>query len=287
MPKNSRRTFGSGLESVLNVASLSMEALKSDSNKSQELKQLMVHQMIPGKYQPRQDFDQGALKELSESISKHGILQPILVRKSALNEYEIIAGERRWRAAQLAGLQQVPVLICNITNESALAFGIIENIQRKDLNPLEEAFALKRLIDEFEMTHEQVAQSVGRSRAQITNTLRLLNLTKPVQELLVAQKIEVGHAKLLLVFTPEKQEEIAQLIINRKLTVRATEILVHSKKTNSVVTEKPLHQKCGEWSRALTRKFSSTVQVKIDEAGFGKVIIHVNSLDQIEFLMDM
>ncbi len=288
MAINSRRTFGSGLDAVIGVVGTSVEELKAHPNNKQELKQVMVHQVVPGKFQPRREFDQASLQELSDSIAAQGILQPIIVRKSGLNEYEIVAGERRWRAAQIAGLHQVPVITCDITNESALAFGLIENIQRQDLNPIEEAFALKRLIEEFKMTHEKIAHSIGRSRAMVSNMLRLLNLTQSVQQLLITKKLDVGHVKVLLVFTPEEQEEIASIIIERKLTVRATEKLVQSRKTGVVgkLDIKRPHPKCEEWGRALTSKLSSKVQVRLNEAGSGKVIIHVDSTDDVEWLIE-
>lgn len=181
--KPSRRSFGGGLDSVLNVINTDVKTFETQS-KQEIVKCVVVHKILPGKFQPRKDFDPERLKDLASSIKKQGILQPIIVRECVDNEYEIIAGERRWRAAQMAGLQKVPVIICNISDESALAFGLIENIQRQDLNPIEEAVAIKRLIEEFKMTHEKVADSIGRSRAVVSNMLRLLNLTPSVQELL-------------------------------------------------------------------------------------------------------
>ena len=201
MTTSLRKNFGGGLDAVLGA--VNSDAVVSE-NAGKELKTLMVQQLSPGIYQPRREFDQVALQELSNSIASQGIVQPIVVRNSGNEKYEIIAGERRWRAAQMAGLQQVPVITCDISDESALAFGLIENIQRQDLNPLEEAFVLKWLIEEFKMTHEQVAKSVGRSRATVSNMLRLLNLSQPVQVQLVSKQLDVGHAKLLLVFSTEE-----------------------------------------------------------------------------------
>ncbi len=201
MTTSLRKNFGGGLDAVLGA--VNSDAVVSE-NAGKELKTLMVQQLSPGIYQPRREFDQVALQELSNSIASQGIVQPIVVRNSGNEKYEIIAGERRWRAAQMAGLQQVPVITCDISDESALAFGLIENIQRQDLNPIEEAFVLKWLIEEFKMTHEQVAKSVGRSRATVSNMLRLLNLSQPVQVQLVSKQLDVGHAKLLLVFSTEE-----------------------------------------------------------------------------------
>lgn len=284
---DSRRTFGGGLKAVLGATNTNVAELKSDL-KRQELKQVMVHQITPGKFQPRKDFNQIALQELSNSIAAQGILQPIVVRQFGFDEYEIITGERRWRAAQMAGLQQVPVIVCNISDESALAFGLIENIQRQDLNPIEEAAALKRLIEEFNMTHEQVAKSIGRSRAMVSNMLRLLNLTPSVQELLISKKLDVGHAKVLLVFTPDEQKEMALTIIARKMTVRAAEKLVQSKRAGSDkrVNANQAHPKCDEWGKALTKKLSFKVNVRLNETGLGKIVIRVESPEEVEWLIE-
>jgi len=284
---SSRRSFGSGLDAVLGAVNVEADKLKTQTNQ-QTFKQVMVHQVMPGRFQPRKEFDPQALKELSDSIAKQGILQPIVVRECGHNEYEIIAGERRWRAAQMAELQQIPVIICNISDESALAFGLIENIQRQDLNPIEEAAALRRLIEEFKMTHEKVAESIGRSRAVVSNMLRLLNLTPSVQELLTTKKLDVGHAKVLLVFPPEEQEELAQIIIDQKLTVRDAETLTQRKKSGNFHTNRPTlpHPKCHEWSRVLTDKLSSKTSVRLNELGLGKIVIQVESTEEVEWLID-
>lgn len=286
MTNDSRRTFGKELDAVLGAVNTNIEEFKADLKDHKELKEVMIHQIVPGRYQPRREFNKESLKELSDSIAAHGILQPIVVRKTGHHDYEIIAGERRWRAAQMVGLQQVPVIICNVTNESAIAFALIENIQREDLNPIEEAFALKRLIEEFKMSHGEVARSIGRSRAMVSNMLRLLNLTPSVQKLLTEKKIDVGHAKVLLIFTPEEQEEIASIIISRKLTVRATEKLVKYRKSGDKnFISQQMHPKCEEWNRALRKTLSTKVQVKLNELGFGKVIINIDSIDEIEDLI--
>lgn len=282
MTVNLRKNFGSGLEAVLGAVNLEVSVPKDNGK---ELKTVMVHQLSPGKYQPRREFDKEALQELSLSIASQGILQPIVVRSSGNNEYEIIAGERRWRAAQMAGLQQVPIIICNISDESALAFGLIENIQRQDLNPIEEAFALKRLIEEFNMTHEQVAKSVGRSRAVVSNMLRLLNLTQPVQDQLISKQLDVGHAKLLLVFTPEEQLEIANTIVERKLTVRDAERVVKNYKLgNKTQIADKYNPECERLSREFTKKLLANTSVKLNQSGSVKITVQVNSLDEAELL---
>lgn len=284
MTANLRKNFGGGLEAVLGAVNAENFFPENDRK---ELKTVMVHQLSPGKYQPRREFDLATLQELSDSIVSQGILQPIVVRSSGDSEYEIIAGERRWRAAQMAGLQQVPVITCNISDESALAFGLIENIQRQDLNPIEEASALKRLIEEFHMTHEQVARSVGRSRAAVSNMLRLLNLTELVQDQLISKELDVGHAKLLLVFEPEEQLEIANHIIQKKLTVRAAENLVKNRKSgyeNKMVNR--LHPTCDHWGGVLSQKLSTKVSVNLNQTGSGKITIQIDSPQEIEWLIE-
>ena len=281
----SKKGFGKDLGAILGT----IDAQSNGTTTSQQsLKQVMAHQLSPGKYQPRREFDPIALKELSSSIASQGILQPIVARESGNNEYEIIAGKRRWRAAQMAGLQQIPIIICDVSDESALAFGLIENIQRQDLNHIEESIALKRIIEEFSMTHEQVGQSIGRSRASVSNTLRLLNLSKPVQQLLVDKVLDIGHAKLLLVFPADEQEVLAGSIINKKMTVRAAEKFIQSQRDGSSGrrNQNRTHQNCSEWSRTLSHKLSMKADVKVLFSGEGKITLHVNSVDDIERLID-
>lgn len=279
------KKFGVGLDAVLGVALKDMETLKK--HVVQELKQVLVQKIIPGRFQPRRHFDEGTLIELANSIKAQGILQPIIVRKYSDTEYEIIAGERRWRAAQMTGLQQVPVIICQITNKEALAFGLIENIQREQLNPIEEAKALKRLIEEFSMTHEAVAKSIGRSRASVSNMLRLLNLAPKAQEMLIGKKLNVGHVRVLLVFSVDEQTKMAENIVRNNLTVRATEKMAQSKKSGQINLKKLVnkHKKCESWSIALSAKFFGEVNVLINEHGAGKVIINISSEKQVESMI--
>lgn len=275
-----RKVLGSGLESVLKLSNIETNTTSSQ----EELKRVMVNQLVPGTFQPRHDFDELSLKELSDSIAQRGILQPIIVRKTGkVGEYEIIAGERRWRAAMMAGLQQVPVVICNINNESALAFGLIENIQRQALNPIEEAMALKRLIDEFKMTHEKVAESIGRSRAVVTNTLRLLNLYAPVQEMLIAKKIEIGHAKLLLTLPDLEQLEIAETIFKKNMTVRETEKCLNHKKNINAPAHKMMNVNVRNkgLSTLLTKKVNTKAVVELNSFGAGRIIIHIASENEL------
>jgi ParB family chromosome partitioning protein len=286
LSSSSRKSFGIGLEVVLEAVNQSVDTDEGQAN-SKKLKNVMVQQVFPGRFQPRKEFDPNTLKELSDSISRHGILQPIIVRENERDQYEIIAGERRWRAAQMAGLQQVPVIVCNITDESALAFGLIENIQRQDLNPIEEASAMKRLIEEFKMTHEKLSESIGRSRASVSNMLRLLNLATPVQTLVAEKKIDVGHAKILLVFSFEEQEKLANIIYTKKMSVREAENLIKSKKNPSKNQNevKVIHEKCDEWGDQISNKLQARSEVFVNQQGFGKIIIHVRSTNEIEQLI--
>jgi ParB family chromosome partitioning protein len=200
--------------------------------------------------------------------------------------YEIIAGERRWRAAQMAGLQQVPAIVTSVTDEEALAFGVIENIQRQDLNPIEEALALNRLIHDFGMTHEQVAKSVGKSRSSVSNTLRLLKLSKIVQDSLISKKIELGHAKALIVLSPDQQDRACQEIIHNKYNSRQVEQLVRKFKSKSNQNMLISHPKVPDWKKSIEYMLQMGVDIKVNEQGKGKVIISVNDAFQVEQIID-
>lgn len=254
---------------------------------------LAVELLNSGKYQPRKQFDESILDELANSIKAQGIIQPLIVRKIAEECYEIIAGERRWRAAKKAGLTYVPVIIRNIDDNVALAFSLIENIQRENLNPIEEALALNRFREEFEMTHEDIAQMIGRSRVSVTNTLRLLSLDSRVIEMLNEGKIDMGHARSLLKLSPEQQYQVACTVIEKQLNVRDTEALANRlkssgneghDKTFSLAT---LHDKCEEWSTYLSQQFTTNVSVKVNVEGKGKVIIEVNSASEVDWLIKL
>ncbi|MBL8473271.1 MAG: ParB/RepB/Spo0J family partition protein [Rhodocyclaceae bacterium] len=253
---------------------------------------LMLAQMQPGKYQPRTRMDPGSLEELAESIKAQGIVQPILVRPlgsdglAADERYEIIAGERRWRAAQLAGLESVPVLVRDIPDEAALAMSLIENIQREDLNPLEEATGIQRLIDEFQMTHEQAAQAIGRSRPAASNLLRLLHLAKPVQDLLMAGDIDMGHARALLPLPKADQAGLAQRVVAKGLSVRDTERLV----ARTAATAKPALRKpdrdLERLQEELADLFAAQVKLHTNKKGAGKITIQFHNLDQLDGLLE-
>ncbi|HAT1712473.1 TPA: ParB/RepB/Spo0J family partition protein [Legionella pneumophila] len=264
-----------------------------ESIPSESITHLAVELLNSGKFQPRKQFDESILDELANSIKAQGIIQPLIVRKIAEECYEIIAGERRWRAAKKAGLTYVPVIIRNIDDNVALAFSLIENIQRENLNPIEEALAFYRFREEFEMTHEDIAQMIGRSRVSVTNTLRLLSLDSRVIEMLNERKIDMGHARSLLKLSPEQQYQVACTVMEKQLNVRDTEALANRlkssenegrDKTFSLATP---HDKCEEWSTYLSQQFTTNVSVKVNAEGKGKVIIEVNSASEVDWLVKL
>ncbi|MBA3756437.1 MAG: ParB/RepB/Spo0J family partition protein [Nitrosomonas sp.] len=249
------------------------------------LQNLEISKLQPGKYQPRTNMDPVALAELAESIKVQGIMQPILVRPVGADQYEIIAGERRWRAAQLAGLTEVPALIRKVADESALAMSLIENIQRENLNPLEEAMGIQRLINEFGMTHQTAGEALGNSRSTISNLLRLLNLSAPVQELMMQGKIDMGHGRALLTLVPVQQITMANLIVQKQLSVRETEKLVNQ-------IEHPVAKKVKKTDRDLLRlqedvseRLGAQVAIKPKKNGQGNIVIHYTSLDQLDDIL--
>jgi ParB family chromosome partitioning protein len=256
---------------------------------------LKLDQMQPGRYQPRTRMDEGSLYELAESIKAQGIMQPVLVRPVGPERYEIIAGERRVRAARLAGLDEVPVLVKDVPDEAAAAMALIENIQREDLNPLEEAQGIQRLVSEFNLTHEQAAQAVGRSRSAATNLLRLLNLSDPVQQLLMAGDIDMGHARALLPLDGAQQILCAGEIVAKKLSVRDAERLASRAGANArqkpllrVKAEKPrdLARIEEELSDALTAAVEIRVKKRTSRGEQGEVAIAFGSLDELNGLLD-
>jgi len=248
------------------------------------LRMLKVDQLQPGKYQPRSHMDQAALQTLADSIKSQGIMQPIITRKIAGDRYEIIAGERRWRASQLAGLKEVPVIVRDIPDESALAMALIENIQRENLNPLEESTGIKRLIDEFGMTHETAAQAVGRSRSAVTNLLRLQNLHVQVQEKLINGLLDMGHARALLSLNEAAQITAAEQIVQKGLSVRDAEKLV--KTIGSQVSTPPKVKKPDQDVQRLQEEIAESlgadVKIETSAKGAGTLKIRYSSLDQLD-----
>jgi ParB family chromosome partitioning protein len=269
-----------------------LDALLAGNNapETQRQETLPIGSLQPGRYQPRTRMDPGSLEELAASIKAQGLIQPISVRPIGKNEgggrYEIIAGERRWRASQIAGLAEVPVLIREIPDDAALAMSLIENIQREDLNPLEEAAGLQRLIDEFSMTHQQAADAVGRSRSAATNLLRLLQLAKPAQDLLMAGDIEMGHARAILAAPKSEQGRLAAEVADKGWSVRETERRVTRE------LHPPPHKAVPEKDRDLVRleeeladTIGATVKVSANRKGAGALTIRFGSLDQLDGIL--
>jgi ParB family chromosome partitioning protein len=254
------------------------------SSSEDELAQLPVTALKPGKYQPRTRMDEASLAELAASIKVRGVIQPIVVRPVGSSQYEILAGERRWRAARLAGLEQIPAVVREVPDEAALGIGLIENIQREDLNPIEEANGLKRLIDEFKLTHEEVAGAVGRSRAGVTNLLRLLELASAVQAMVLDGRIDMGHARALLALSKSRQVEVAEQVAAKGLSVRETERLVQEAMAPPAAARhaaKGLDPDSRRLQEELSETLGATVHLKPRAAGKGSVVIDYSSLDQL------
>jgi ParB family chromosome partitioning protein len=273
---NKPKGLGRGLDALLGADEPSREALMT----------LPVGRIRPGKYQPRTKMDQQALAELAASIRSQGLMQPLLVRPVDRDRYELIAGERRWRAAQMAGLEEVPALVRELPDEAALAMSLIENIQREDLNPMEEAAGVQRLVDEFKMTHEQAADSVGRSRSATTNLLRLLKLARPVQEMLMEGALEMGHARALLPLDAARQIEAGNRVAAKGLSVRETEALVQGWLQGPT----PRRKKRGDRDLArleeeTSSRLGTTVEIRAGRKGTGKVVVHYSSLDHLDQLL--
>lgn len=287
-----KKSFGKELEAVIGVANEAVELSNKNGPlvlSSANLKQLAPSSIRPGSYQPRKNFDDEALQELAVSIRKQGILQPILV-KEGKDRYEIIVGERRWRAAKIAGLLQIPAIICDISSEAALAFGLIENIQRKELNAIEEAQAFKRLLTEFSLTHEEVANYVGKSRATITNLLRLLSLPEDVQSLIVNGELDMGHARTILTLNDNDMRFVIKEIIDKRLSVRDVEKLVYNLKNKNLSKQKSRYianEKVVELEKKLSDKFYTKVKIKLNEINGGKVLIFFDAIEQIEKLTNL
>ena len=281
-----KRGLGKSLDALLAYTGLEPHGKVAAEDESHEtLTQLAVDQIQRGKYQPRREIDPETLEELANSIRTQGIIQPLIVRPIE-SGYEIIAGERRWRAAQIAGLTEVPVVIRDIPDETAIAIALIENIQREDLNPIEESMAMQRLIDELGMTHQQVAEAIGKSRASVTNLLRLLALPDDIKSLLETGQLEMGHARSLLGLPDTAQLEAAQIIVNRKLSVRENETLVRrllSPEPENV--NKPVDPDIVRLQDRLTNQLKLKVAIQCNAKGKGKLVIHYRNLDELDVLL--
>jgi len=290
MSPSKRRGLGRGLDALLTNAPRKEEndqesapTAENNPNNQSELQKLPIEQLQPGKYQPRKDMSAEALDELSSSIKSQGIIQPIVVRPLGINSYEIIAGERRWRAAQLAEIDLVPCLIKDVPDEAAVAIALIENIQREDLNAMEEAIALERLLTEFELTHQEVADAVGKSRTTVTNLLRLNNLNDEVKTLLEHGDIEMGHARALLALQNDEQTITARSVVAKELNVRETEALI--KKLQEPAKEKEVKDKDPDTKsleQNLSEKLGSNVSISYNAKGKGKLVISYTNLEELD-----
>ena len=279
--------LGRGLDALLGAGGAARSATPPDPA-VETLQQLSVDCIQRGRYQPRQDLREDTLRELAESIRAQGVVQPVVVRPVGEGRYELIAGERRWRAAQLAELREVPAVIREVSDQAAIAMALIENIQREDLNPLEEAAALQRLIAEFNLTHQQAAEAVGRSRAAVSNLLRLLELTEEVQRLVRERKLDMGHARALLPLPPPLQREAARQVLLRGLSARETEDLARRlQQTPSIPAPvaKPLDPNLRLLQEDLSDRLGARVRVRHATSGKGCVMIHYNSLDELDGIL--
>ena len=274
--------LGRGLDALLGGNA------KSREREEDALAQLPIGTLRPGKYQPRTRMDETSLAELADSIRSRGVIQPIVVRPVSDTQYEIIAGERRWRAARIAGLDKVPVVIREVPDEAALGIGLIENIQREDLNPIEEANGLARLIGEFKLTHEEVAKAIGRSRAGVTNLLRLLELAPAVLDMVQDARIDMGHARALLSLSKSRQVELANQIAEKGLSVRETERLVQQATTAAPAARLApprLDPDSRRLQEELCESLGATVHLKPRSGGKGSVVIDYSSLDELQGLL--
>ncbi len=285
-----KKALGRNLGALLggSAGKANSNGTESGTAKDGELRKLSIELIQPGKYQPRIDMHADSLDDLAESIRSQGIVQPIVVRPiEKPGHYEIIAGERRWRAAQIAGLHAIPALIRDVPDEAAIAMALIENIQRENLNPIEEAHALQRLIEEFEMTHQQAADAVGRSRASVSNLLRLLTLNSDVRKLLERGDLEMGHARALLSLQDDSQEQAAREVVAKALSVRETEQLVrrYASDKDKSIPVKRVDPDIQRLQDELSERLGAKVKFQHGAKGKGKVIIHYSNLDELDGIL--
>ena len=255
---------------------------------NEQLRMLPIDLIGSGRYQPRRVFDETDLQELADSIKAQGVIQPIIVRKLAGDQFEIIAGERRWRAAQMAGLEIMPAIVRDMSDETAMAVALIENVQRRDLNAIEEAAGLQRLIDEFQLTHQEIATAIGKSRTNVTNLLRLLKLNPDVRTLVEQGKLEMGHARALLALTDLQQSQVAKQVADNQLSVRATEQLIHQIKMRgrlAPTSKSKLDPNITSLQHQLADTLGAKVAIQHTAKGKGKLVIHYNSVDELEGIL--
>ncbi|MCP5175705.1 MAG: ParB/RepB/Spo0J family partition protein [Moraxellaceae bacterium] len=283
---------GRGLDALLGaVRQAKDEVAAVESMTAQEptvsLLKLPLEQLQRGRYQPRRDMNPVALQELADSIKAQGVMQPIVVRSIGEDSYEIVAGERRWRAAQMAGLDSIPAIIRQINDDTAMAMALIENIQREDLNPMEQATAMHRFVEEFGLTHQQIAEAVGKARATVSNLLRLMALPREVKTLLEHGDIEMGHARALLALPQNQQAEVARLIVAKGFSVRQTESLVRSllAAQDKPQTEKRVDPNVADLQQRLADRLGAAVQIDYNKKGQGKLVIRYNSFEELDGIL--
>lgn len=281
---------GRGLDALLGSIQKEKLQLEVQSLDHGQLKQIDVNLLKRGEYQPRRLIQEQDLQELAASIEKHGVMQPIVIRPidDEQHPYEIIAGERRWRAAQLAGLTEIPAIVRDLTDQVAIALALIENIQRQDLNPIDQAMALQRFHDEFGLSHQEIAETVGKARTTVSNLLRLLTLAEPVKELMQQGSLDMGHARAILTLKAKDQLKVAQHVIEKNLSVRQTEQLVRA--FNAPKQEKPkaaIAPDIQQLTQRLSERFSADVKIDYNKQGKGKLTISYHSLEELDGILNI
>ncbi|AXY60326.1 ParB/RepB/Spo0J family partition protein [Acinetobacter sp. WCHAc010052] len=282
---------GRGLDALLGSIQKEKLQLEVQTLDHGQLKQIDVNLLKRGEYQPRRFINEQELEELSASIKKHGVMQPIVIRSVADDEvhpYEIIAGERRWRAAKQAGLTEIPAIVRDLTDQVAIALALIENIQRQDLNPIDQAMALQRFHEEFGLSHQEIAETVGKARTTVSNLLRLLALAEPVKDLMQQGLLDMGHARAILTLKEKEQLKVAQQVVEKNLSVRQTEQIVRDMNTPKQEKKKPeLQSDIQQLTQRLTERFSADVKIDHNKQGKGKLVIHYHSLEELDGILNI
>ncbi|MCK4101018.1 ParB/RepB/Spo0J family partition protein [Acinetobacter radioresistens] len=281
---------GRGLDALLGSIQKEKLQLEAQSLDHGQLKQIDVHLLKRGEYQPRRFIEEKDLQELAASIEKHGVMQPIVIRPvdDEKRPYEIIAGERRWRAAQLAGLTEVPAIVRDLNDQVAIALALIENIQRQDLNPIDQAIALQRFHDEFGLSHQEIAETVGKARTTVSNLLRLLSLAEPVKDFMQQGLLDMGHARAILTLKSKDQLKAADTVIEKSLSVRQTEQLVREWNTPKQEKNKAsMSADLEQLTQRLSERFSADVKIDYNKQGKGKLVIHYHSLDELDGILNI
>ncbi|WP_111859762.1 ParB/RepB/Spo0J family partition protein [Acinetobacter sp. CFCC 10889] len=280
---------GRGLDALLGSIQKEKLQLEAQALDHGQLKQIDVSQLKRGEYQPRRFINEQDLQELAASIQKHGVMQPIVIRPidDAETPYEIIAGERRWRAAQIAGLTEIPAIVRDLSDQVAIALALIENIQRQDLNPIDQALALQRFHEEFGLSHQEIAETVGKARTTVSNLLRLLSLADEIKDLMQQGLLDMGHARAILTLKAKDQLQIAKIVIEKSLSVRQTEQLVRDWNTPKQEKAKQIAPDVEQLTQKLTERFSTNVKIDYNKQGKGKLVISYNSLDELDGILNI